>query len=50
MILLDIVSAAKAGDVKAVKHWLDSDRASVNTTDSDGATPLMFAAMRGHLV
>jgi ankyrin repeat protein len=45
---MDIFEAAKRGDYDTVKHLLDGDQVDANRQDDDGATCLMFAAMRGH--
>ena len=40
----------KLGDLKHVKYLVEHDKIDVNKRDVDGASALMFAAMRGHLV
>ena len=45
---LDIFEAAKRGDYDVIKHLVEFEHADVNRKDDDGATILMFAAMRGH--
>jgi len=46
---VDVFEAAKRGDYDALRMALDKDPAAANRTDEHGASPLMFAAMRGHL-
>lgn len=46
---LDILEATKRGNYDRVKVLLAADPTTGNTTNSDGATCLMFAAMRGQL-
>ena len=36
------------GNVLAVNELIVADKQAVHAVDKDGATPLMFAAMRGH--
>lgn len=36
------------GNLRRVKELIASNRTAANSSDKDGATPLMFAAMRGH--
>ena len=48
--MIDIFDAAKKGDIKQIKYWIEQDINNVNKRDSDGATALIFAAMRGHRV
>eukprot|EP00039_Didymoeca_costata_P018198 m.332536 g.332536 ORF g.332536 m.332536 type:complete len:773 (+) comp16959_c0_seq1:177-2495(+) len=45
----DIFEATKTGDYELVKTMLDANKDLVNKRDTDGATCLMYAAMRGHL-
>ena len=47
-VRLDIFEAAKRGDVKRMRQLIEVERADPNKLDQDGATCLMFAAMRGH--
>lgn len=44
-----IIEAARDGNVALVRELLDQGDVDKNSTDEDGATPLMYAAMRGHL-
>ncbi|XP_068696980.1 ankyrin repeat and SAM domain-containing protein 6-like isoform X2 [Montipora capricornis] len=44
-----IIEAATDGNVALVRELLDQGDVDKNSTDEDGATPLMYAAMRGHL-
>lgn len=37
------------GDEELVSHILDEDSSHCNVTSKDGATPLMIAAMLGHV-
>ena len=37
------------GYVKRMREILGADQSHANLTDDDGATPLMFAAMKGHV-
>eukprot|EP00041_Stephanoeca_diplocostata_P031690 m.992744 g.992744 ORF g.992744 m.992744 type:complete len:929 (-) comp24007_c0_seq6:6-2792(-) len=46
---VDILEATIRGNYDRVKALLAADPTACNTTNSDGATCLMFAAMRGHL-
>eukprot|EP00040_Diaphanoeca_grandis_P035755 m.225530 g.225530 ORF g.225530 m.225530 type:complete len:860 (-) comp33462_c1_seq3:94-2673(-) len=46
---LDIFEATKSGNYDRTKDILKADPKSVNKKDPDGATCLMFAAMRGHM-
>lgn len=41
-------NAAEAGDLEEVRHLIDAGL-SVNSTDEDGWTPLMFASLGGHV-
>lgn len=43
-----IIKAAKAGDVAAVRLLLEADASLVGATDTDGSTPLHCAAWKGH--
>jgi ankyrin repeat protein len=45
----NIWRAAKAGDVGEVERLVGQDPGLVDATDSDGWTPLMFAAEEGHV-
>ncbi len=38
------------GDAARVKYLIENKNADVNKRDEDGATALMFASMRGHVV
>lgn len=50
-VVVDVFEGSKNGDKEAVVAWLSKTTpATVNITDNDGASPLMFAAMRGHVV
>ncbi|XP_031564068.1 ankyrin repeat and SAM domain-containing protein 6-like isoform X2 [Actinia tenebrosa] len=44
-----IIEAARSGDIQGLRELLEMSETDVNATDEDGATPLMFASMRGHL-
>ncbi|RDD40056.1 Ankyrin repeat and SAM domain-containing protein 6 [Trichoplax sp. H2] len=44
----DIFEAVKYGNLRRVKELIASNINAANSSDKDGATPLMFAAMRGH--
>ncbi|XP_071824281.1 ankyrin repeat and SAM domain-containing protein 6-like [Apostichopus japonicus] len=44
-----IVAATEVGDEELVSHILDEDSSHCNVTSKDGATPLMIAAMLGHV-
>lgn len=46
---MDILEATKSGDYDQVRKLVTVDKVNVNQKDEDGATPLMFAAMRGQL-
>jgi len=46
---MDIFEATKSGDYDQVQKLVIIDKINVNQKDEDGATPLMFAAMRGQL-
>lgn len=46
---LDIFEATQAGDYEQVQAAIEVKKSLVNKKDSEGATCLMFAAMRGHL-
>mmetsp|Transcript_23305 Transcript_23305/g.60992 ORF Transcript_23305/g.60992 Transcript_23305/m.60992 type:complete len:963 (+) Transcript_23305:153-3041(+) len=46
---LDIFEATKQNEYDVVRSLLDNDPSLVNLEDEHEATPLMFAAMRGHL-
>ncbi|KAK2164054.1 hypothetical protein LSH36_69g01014 [Paralvinella palmiformis] len=49
-IKLDIIEAAKAGNLTRLKEILNDDPMQRDAcSPQDGATPLMFAAMTGHL-
>ncbi|HLJ53837.1 MAG TPA: ankyrin repeat domain-containing protein [Chthonomonadaceae bacterium] len=43
-----IIKAAKSGDAAAVRALLEADATLVGARDSDGSTPLHYAAWRGH--
>jgi ankyrin repeat protein len=43
-----IIRAAKAGDVAAVRAMLEADASLVGARDSDGSTPLHCASWKGH--
>jgi ankyrin repeat protein len=43
-----IIRAAKAGDVAAVRTMLEADASLVGARDSDGSTPLHCASWKGH--
>lgn len=43
------MDASRHGDVKAVQEILLSDPSQSQVPTADGATPLMVAAMMGHL-
>lgn len=47
---LTIFEACKRGDIEQVKQLLTSEHVDPSKKDEDGATSLMFAAMRGHQV
>ncbi|XP_015751665.1 PREDICTED: ankyrin repeat and SAM domain-containing protein 6-like [Acropora digitifera] len=44
-----IVEAARTGNLVLVRELLYQGEVDKNSTDEDGATPLMYAAMGGHL-
>lgn len=46
---IDIFEAAKGGHVKRMREILGADPSQANLVDDDGATPLMFSSMKGHL-
>ena len=46
---LDIHSAAGAGDLVRVEEILAEGESDVDDTDKEGATPLIMAAIGGHL-
>ena len=48
-VRLDIFEAAKRGDAKRMRQLIEIENADPNKRDQDGATCLMFAAMRGHV-
>lgn len=43
------MEASRRGDMKAVQEILMSDPSQCRTPNADGATPLMVAAMMGHI-
>lgn len=43
-----IIKAAKAGDVSAVRTLLEADASLIDARDSDDSTPLHCAAWKGH--
>eukprot|EP00050_Salpingoeca_kvevrii_P014894 m.41378 g.41378 ORF g.41378 m.41378 type:complete len:808 (-) comp6041_c0_seq3:93-2516(-) len=45
---LDVFEATKRGELDLVQQYLKVDHVDPNKRDADGATCLMFAAMRGH--
>jgi ankyrin repeat protein len=45
---MDIIKAAKAGDLEKVKGLLAGDAALVHARDKDGSTPLHCAAWKGY--
>ncbi|KAM6953377.1 ankyrin repeat and SAM domain-containing protein 6 [Aplochiton taeniatus] len=45
----DVFSALKLGNSQLVKEILDEDPAQVNSSNQDGASPLMMAAVSGQL-
>ena len=45
---MSINSEILIGNVLAVNELIAADKQAVHAVDKDGATPLMFAAMRGH--
>ncbi|XP_045621418.1 ankyrin repeat and SAM domain-containing protein 6 isoform X2 [Procambarus clarkii] len=47
--LCDIMDASRRGDVKAVQEILLTDPSQCQVPTADGATPLMVAAMLGHV-
>ncbi|KAK8750230.1 hypothetical protein OTU49_015326, partial [Cherax quadricarinatus] len=47
--LCDIMEASHRGDVKEVQEILLADPSQCQVTTADGATPLMVAAMLGHI-
>ncbi|KAG7170631.1 Ankyrin repeat and SAM domain-containing protein 6-like [Homarus americanus] len=47
--LCDIMDASRRGDVKAVQEILLADPSQCQVPTADGATPLMVAAMLGHM-
>jgi ankyrin repeat protein len=47
---LDIFEASKRGDLRQIKYLVEHEKLDVNKRDPDGASALMFAAMRGHVV
>eukprot|EP00118_Oscarella_pearsei_P004370 m.18586 g.18586 ORF g.18586 m.18586 type:complete len:897 (+) comp27688_c0_seq2:58-2748(+) len=49
MVHIDVFDSAKGGYVKRMREILGADQSHANLTDDDGATPLMFAAMRGYV-
>ena len=46
--LCDIMDASRRGDLKAVQEILLADPTQCQVPTTDGATPLMVAAMMGH--
>ncbi|XP_076068299.1 ankyrin repeat and SAM domain-containing protein 6-like [Oratosquilla oratoria] len=46
--LRDVMQAARHGNTEAVREILYTEPGQCHTTTSDGATPLMVAAMMGH--
>jgi ankyrin repeat protein len=46
---LDLLGAARDGDIQRVEEILGSDDTDVDDTDQDGATPLILASISGHL-
>ena len=46
---IDIFEAAKGGHVKRMREILGADPSQANLVDDDGATPLMFSSMKGHV-
>ncbi len=46
--MLDLFECAKRGEYDAFKRLIESESVDINKRDEDGATCLMFAAMRGH--
>ena len=50
LILRFIINCCETsiGNVLAVNELIAVDKQAVHVVDKDGATPLMFAAMRGH--
>ena len=46
---LDLLGAAREGDIQRVEELLGSDDTDVDDTDQDGATPLILASISGHL-
>ena len=46
---LDLLGAARDGNIQRVEEILGSDDTDVDDTDQDGATPLILASISGHL-
>ena len=46
---LNIWAASQAGDVPRVEEILANGESDVDETDAEGATPLMMAAIGGHI-
>jgi len=46
---LDLIGAARMGDKARVEELLGREETDVDVTDSEGATPLVLAAIAGHL-
>ncbi|XP_065913290.1 ankyrin repeat and SAM domain-containing protein 6-like isoform X2 [Dysidea avara] len=46
---VDLFEASKQGNIIAVDDIVSANKQAVHVVDKDGATPLMFAAMRGHV-
>ena len=45
---LDCFKVNPTGNIVVVNELIAADKQAVHAVDKDGATPLMFAAMRGH--